>query len=62
MRELSEAQQVWAEHVNNLEAVAAARNDAHNYGAGWVKVGSDGNLERIDPKEIIITYRQEKAE
>lgn len=60
MRELSEAEQVWAEHVNNLEAVSAARNDAHNYGTGWVRVNANGNLERIDPTLIIIHVNPEK--
>lgn len=62
MRELSEAEQAWAEHVNNLEASAAARNDAKIYGTGWLRVDPHGRLERIDPTRVSIHIEQEKSE
>ena len=47
---------------NNNDAIAQAHIDAGDYGHGWIRVDHYGNLERIDPEEIMIMYRQEGGE
>lgn len=41
-----------------LEASA----DANIYGHGWLRVGEDGSLSRINPQDILIAYKQGDAE
>lgn len=51
-------QRALQQRTNNIEAIAQAHIDAGEYGAGWLRVDELGNLTRVDPKEIVITYRK----
>lgn len=44
--------------TQNNEAIAAAHVDAGNYGMGWLQVDALGNLKRVNPKDIIITFKR----
>jgi hypothetical protein len=44
---------------NNNDAIAQAHIDAGDYGCGWLRVDHYGNLERIDPEDILIAHRHE---
>lgn len=45
--------------TQNNEAIAAAHVDAGTYGKGWLQVDTLGNLKRINPKNITITFKRE---
>jgi len=39
------------------EAIAAAHVDSGKHGYGWIRVDTSGNLERVDPRKIKISYK-----
>jgi hypothetical protein len=41
--------------VNNTEVLAKVAEDVSIFGAGFHKKLPDGNLEYIDPKEVVIS-------
>lgn len=41
----------------DVEAISQAHIDAGDYGASWIKVDHMGNLTRVDPKKIIVTFK-----
>jgi len=42
-----------------IDAIATAHVDAGKHDHGWIRVDSYGNLERVDPNRIKITYKVE---
>lgn len=51
-------QKALQQRTDNIEAIAEAHVDAGDYGYGWLKVDALGNLTRVNPKNIVITYRK----
>lgn len=49
-------QRALQQRTNNIEAIAKAHVDAGDYGTGWLKVDALGNLTRVNPKYIVITF------
>lgn len=43
----------------DAEVISQAHIDAGDYGAGWIKVDHMGNLTRVDPSKIRITFKPE---
>ena len=41
----------------DVDAISQAHIDAGDYGTGWIKVDHMGNLTRVDPSKIIITFK-----
>ncbi len=48
-----------AKRARDADAIAQAHIDAGDYGAGWIKVDHMGNLIRVDPTKIIVTFKSE---
>lgn len=48
-----------AKRSRDVDAIAQAHIDAGDYGTGWIKVDCMGNLTRVDPAKVIVTFKPE---
>ena len=54
-------QRALQQRTNNNKAIAEAHVDAGDHGTGWLKVDALGNLTRVNPKDIAITFVKGKT-